>query len=212
MLYKNHEVSCHGVSHRTQTVLPAQNIIQEILEDRRALEKMSGTFVRGMSYANGFYSEEAINTIKSCGIVYARKACVTGIGQNKIPFQFPDDFMKWRPTCHHRDCLEQGELFLKHHVEVYRSTPRLLYVYGHSYEFDRDDNWELIEDFCKMMSGNEKIWYATSIELYEYITSQKQLVVSVDNKRVYNPTGIRIWFSDDYGTYSVGPGEIIEIK
>ncbi len=200
-LYKNHEVSCHGVMHHTLSSLPVHNIVQELLEDRKALEKASGGIVRGMSYANGIYSDEIINTIKQCGVVYSRTT------QNTQNFKFPYDFMKWDPTCHHKDCIEAGKRFLDS-FDGYFAYPRLLYVWGHSYEFDRENNWSLIEEFCQMMSGNDNIWYATNIEIYEYITAQKQLVISVDNKTIHNPTAQQIWFSIEGKTESILPGEI----
>lgn len=40
----------------------------------------------------------------------------------------------------------------------------LMYVWGHSYEFDNDNNWELMERFCAMAGGRGDIWYATNLE------------------------------------------------
>lgn len=204
-LYENHEVSCHGVMHHNLSSLPAQNIVQEILEDRRALEKASGKIVCGMSYANGIYSDEIINTIRQCGIVYSRTV------QNTQRFNIPNNFMKWNPTCHHKDCIEAGKKFLNSLNSCFGS-PKLLYVWGHSYEFNRDNNWSLIEEFCQMMRENDDIWYATNIEIYEYISAQKQLVISADNKIIYNPTATQIWFSIDGKTKSILPGETLKFN
>ena len=199
-LYQNHEVSCHGVKHRSLDVLSSQNVIQEILEDRRALEELCGYPVCGMSYANGRFNEETIRTLKSCGIVYARTV------QNTNDFKLPQDFMKWHPTCHHKDCLENGKRFLD------GKRARLFYVWGHSYEFDNKNNWELFEEFCRMMSGHEDVWYATNIEIYEYIMAQKNLVISADNKLVYNPSATRVWFMANEKEYSVGAGEMVTLE
>ena len=38
----------------------------------------------------------------------------------------------------------------------------MMYVWGHSYEFTADDNWELIEEFCRFIGGREDIWYAAT--------------------------------------------------
>lgn len=199
-LYQNHEVSCHGVQHRSLDVLSPQNVIQEILEDRRVLEGLCGYPVRGMSYANGRFTEEAISTLNSCGIVYARTT------KNTNSFGLPLDFMQWHPTCHHRDCLENGKRFLD------AAASRLFYVWGHSYEFDDNNNWDLMEEFCRMMGGHEDIWYATNTEIYEYIMAQRNLVVSVDNRLVYNPSAIRVWFMVDGKEYSVGAGEMLTLN
>lgn len=209
-VYQGHEVSCHGVFHRSMTTLPPQNMLLEFMEDRRVLEEASDSIVRGMSYANGVFSDEAVNALKNCGIVYGRTT------QSHHGFHFPENFLKWHPTCHHNDCLADAENFLVHHVNrEYSAAPRLLYVWGHSCEFDRDDNWNIMEEFCKKMSNLPKVWYATNIEIYEYITAQKQLVISADNKRVYNPTAISIWFTDDEKNekeYVINPGETLIIS
>ncbi|NLB82527.1 MAG: hypothetical protein GX800_13170 [Clostridiaceae bacterium] len=99
-------------------------------------------------------------------------------------------------------------------IPGYSSSPRLLYVWGHSYEFDRNNNWELIEEFCKMIGGRDDIWYATNIEICEYIKAQKSLIISVDNKYVYNPSAQEVWFteSDTGKVYSVKAGETLIIK
>ena len=204
-LYKNHEISCHGVYHYALSTLAPQNIIGEILDDRRDLEAITGTIVRGMSYANGVYSDEMIGAVKNCGIVYSRTV------QSTHSFTFPEDFMKWHPTCHHRDCLEDAKAFFHQLERGFRPYPRLFYVWGHSYEFDAFNNWEIIEEFCELMGGRDDIWYATNIELYEYITAQKSLIISADNKTVHNPTATKVWFSESGEVYSINPGETLKL-
>lgn len=205
-LYKNHEVSCHGVKHISLTTLPPQNIIGEIMEDRKFFENLTGYPIRGMSYANGAYTEEAIKVLKNCGMVYSRTV------ESTHGFLFPENFMKWHPTCHHRDCLKDADAFLNLLTRNYQPCPRLFYVWGHSYEFENACNWDMIEDFCKLMGGRDEIWYATNIEIYEYITAQNSLIISADNKIVRNPTDITVWFSTDNEVYHVNPGETIIIK
>ena len=205
-LYKNHEISCHGERHRTMQVLPSVNVVQEILADRQNLETITGRIIRGMSYANGSYDDNVINALSACGIVYARTVKHTN------RFGFPENFMEWHPTCHHRECLDMAEKFIALTERKYFSRPALLYVCGHSFEFVTEEDWKMIETFCQMVSGKEDIWYATNIEIYEYITAQRQLVISADNKMVYNPTALEIWFTDDNAEeYSIKPGETLRL-
>ena len=51
----------------------------------------------------------------------------------------------------------------------------MMYVWGHSYEFDRDNSWDLIEGFCKFIGGRDDIWYATNIEIVDYMNAAKIL-------------------------------------
>lgn len=80
----------------------------------------------------------------------------------------------------------------------------LMYVWGHSYEFDNDNNWELIEGFCKYIGGKDDIWYATNIEIVDYFKALNNLRFSAACNFVYNPSVISVWLSID--------DEIVEVK
>lgn len=42
-------------------------------------------------------------------------------------------------------------------------------MWGHSYEFDVNNNWERIEEFCKMLGGRDDIFYGTNAQCLGYI-------------------------------------------
>ena len=68
------------------------------------------------------------------------------------------------PTVYYIDTDEMfalGEKFLA----LKPDEPALFYVWGHSYEFDAWDFWARFEDFCRMMSGKEDIFYGTNREV-----------------------------------------------
>src|SRR5512145_559663 len=71
-LYAGHEVSAHGYGHPALDRCPREEIVRQILEDRKALEGLAGYPVRGMSYPFGSYSREIIGLLPSLGIEYAR--------------------------------------------------------------------------------------------------------------------------------------------
>lgn len=200
-LYKNHEISAHGMYHKSLTKIPLQNIIPEILEDRRELERICGYPVRGMSYANGAYDNDAIAAVRSCGIEYARTTKATKA------FGLPENFLEWHPTCHHCDALEMGKKFLARK----KYSGNLLYVWGHSYEFNDNNNWEIIEEFCRMFTEEDDIWFATNIEIYDYITAQRNLKISADNTIIYNPSHQTVWFVVDGEICKIDGGETIKL-
>ena len=47
-LYKGHEVACHTVTHPTIARSPKEQMVLQVIEDRRALEKIMGYTVRGL--------------------------------------------------------------------------------------------------------------------------------------------------------------------
>jgi len=156
-----------------------------------------------MSYPYGVCNDTVIETANSCGIVYSRTTKETG------SFGIPTDFMMWHPTCHHNNCMNYIDNFFR--PWAYETYSQLFYVWGHSFEFAREDNLDLIETFCQKMSGGEQIWYATNIEIYDYIQGLQRLQFTADYKTVYNPSSMELWFSCDGGTVKIGGGETLRL-
>lgn len=195
-LYKGHEIACHTLTHPTIARCPMEEVVHEVLEDRKKLEELTGQPVRGLSYPNGSYSEEIKKLLPSLGIKYSR------IVGDSHGFDLPTDYYEWKATCHHNhDLLENGRKFVELQKTQYLY---LMYVWGHSYEFSRDNNWELIEEFCALAGGHEDIWYATNIEIVDYMEMMKGLQFSADNSFVYNPYAASVFLSVN--------GEIVEVK
>lgn len=55
-LYKGHEVATHSYTHPTLARCPLVQIAEEILQDRKELEMITGGLVRGLAYPNGSYN------------------------------------------------------------------------------------------------------------------------------------------------------------
>lgn len=198
-LFEGHEISCHGVEHKNLPAIPKPLVIAELFEDRKALEKLSGGLVQGMSYAFGNYNAGIKDIAKSVGLKYSRTVNGTS------GFFPPADFLEWHPTCHHDyRLMELGENFLNMppYIEL-----GLMYVWGHSFEFDRNNNWEHIEEFVKMMSGKDDIWYATNLEICDYINATRSQEFSADGTTIHNPTAITIWLRNNDEVVELKPGE-----
>ncbi|MBQ3796209.1 MAG: polysaccharide deacetylase family protein [Butyrivibrio sp.] len=189
-LYKGHEVACHTVTHPTIARCPKEQIVWQVLEDRRGLERAMGTTVRGMAYPNGSFDDQVVDALKACGIVHARTV------KSTHSFDMPSDYLRWNPTVKHNDpeldnlCDE----FLKLKKTQYFY---MFYLWGHSYEFERDNNWHILENFAKKMSGQDDIWYATNIEIVDYLEASKRVQISVAGDFAYNPNAMDIWVEVD---------------
>ena len=55
-------------------------------------------------------------------------------------------------------------------------------------DFANDDNWNIIEEFCDFISRRDEIWYATCVEIFDYVHAVKELIYTVDCTIVSNPT------------------------
>jgi hypothetical protein len=87
----------------------------------------------------------------------------------------------------------------------------MMYVWGHSYEFNNDNNWELIEGFCQLVSGREDTWYATNIQIVDYMKAAKNLKFSVDGNMVYNMSATPVWLSVDGKLVEAAGGRMTEL-
>ena len=200
------EVATHTYTHPKLYNLSNSELMGEILHDRCELERMFGGVIRGHAYPFGHYNDEIVDTWKKAGIVYARTV------ESHHTFKLPHDWLRWGATCHHNDdrFMELTDKFVNEEVGVCEDG-WLFYLWGHTYEFRRDYNWNVIEEFFKEVSHNEDIWYATNLEAFEYVTAWQSLVYSTNGESVYNPTAIDVWLRVNEETVHVPSGKTINI-
>ncbi|MBQ8804533.1 MAG: polysaccharide deacetylase family protein [Tyzzerella sp.] len=219
ILDAGHEVAVHGEVHRAPGKVRAIECITDALNCRLQLEEMFGRIIRGMAYPDsgitkmmpGASYENIRQYLKDLEIVYART-----LGKDNDSFMLPDDWYAWMPTAHHVNpkAIDYAKKFVEMDVEklyIAETQPRLYYLWGHTFEFDRNNNWELLDELCGILGGHDDIWYATNIEIYDYVTAYNSLVYSADSTRVYNPTLIDVWFVVDGKLYEVKSGEEIRV-
>jgi len=199
-----HEVAVHGLTHPFLERLKADECIAEIIDDRRNIEAQYGTIARGMAYPYGTYSNAVVDILDKCGICYSRTVKTTE------KFGFPENWLTLHPTCHHKNprLMELAKKFVEETTRYNRDN-WMFYLWGHSYEFDNDDNWHVIEEFAQYVGGRGDIWYATNIEVYDYVKAYERLETSVDKKIVHNPSAIDVWFRHDHETHCVKAGQTI---
>lgn len=214
-----HEIAVHGKLHMAPGMSRPVDCIQDMLNCRLELEKTYDQIVRGMAYPDSgitiMQNEASYDNIRrylqDLGIVYART-----LGGDNDQFQLPSDWMAWMPTIRHRNpkLMEYVDKFLaiepdKENLYCAQRYPRLFYLWGHSFEFENDHNWELLDAICEKLGGQEDIWYATNMAIYEYVQAYNALVFSADGQKVYNPTLMTVWFRTDEKGYSVAPGQTL---
>ena len=174
------EITCHGHSHPYYTLIPQSAAINDIITNRKNLEEITDTIVRGFAYPYGPYNDLSEEAIKASGIVYARPTQPTNA------FKLPENWLRWHPTCHHKMSLNLYDEF--EGLNYSAGDGSVMYVWGHSYEFDNDNNWNLIETLFERCHKNPDIWFATNMEIYNYVEDFKRLVFSADGSIVHNPT------------------------
>ena len=214
-----HEIANHGYRHRAQNKIRSIEGIRDIIDCRIALERAFGMIVRGMAFPdhviNRFIEPDAYRRIKGylgdLELAYVRSAA----GDND-KFELPEDWHNWIPTAHHDNpkIMEYIDKFVGMDVSrlyIASRSPKLFYIWGHSFEFERKGNWEHLTEICERIAGKEDVWYATNIEIYDYVQAYNSLRYSADGSLVSNPTLIDVWFNVDGRDYLVKSGETIRL-
>ena len=163
-IYEGHEVAGHTLGHPLLPAIEDDNeIIHQVEDDRVKLSELCGYDVVGFAYpCGGQNHDDRVAKIirENTGIKYCRTII------SNYSFDLQEDLYKFKPTAYHfldfKKLFELGEKF----IEMKADTPQIFYVWGHAYEFDiRDGDWERMEEFCKMMSGHDDIFYGTNKEV-----------------------------------------------
>ena len=203
-LYKGHEVSAHSANHPNLTAIPKDSVISEVAGDRRELERLTGTTVRGMAYPFGNYNDSVIATIRGLGIEYARTV------DDTRGFGIPDNFLAWNPTIHQfgkayftpddpaRDTSELAGFFGIVNAFLHADSLALLEVWGHSWENDgAGDRWGDTERFFRMVAGRPDVRSITFIGLVDYLHAFRNLRFSVAGNVVTNLSATDVFIQVD---------------
>lgn len=205
-LYANHEVAGHGLWHSSLPSIGTPAAMYEIIEDKRQLENLTNRLVRSFAYPFGTFNDEVKDLLRMAGYESARTVISTG------RFDIPKDFLEWEATCHHNDpkLMELAKEFCEGGHPF--APAQLFYLWGHAYEFDADDNWEVIESFARYMAQYaDQIWFATNGQIVDYVNAYRQLKYSADASLIMNPTKTELWLKTPKQVICVLPGETVWI-
>ncbi len=209
-LYEGHEIAVHTVNHLHLERMAPVDQYREIFDDKIVLEEACGEIVRGLAYPFGTYNNDTLNVMDVCGIVYGR----TNVPTNS--FLLPENFKIWNPTCHHNECEPMVKRFEYNATKAPWRAGGVLYIWGHSYELDNDEaptNWERFEAILQRLSAlKDNVWFATNIEIYDYMNAIKSLRRSADGTTFYNPTDTTVCISNNDEPVEIEPMTKVRIE
>lgn len=203
-VFAGQELGGHGLTHAALDHLSGPRLAYEIVEDKRRLETHGKRPLTMFAYPFGTWNEAAVAQLRMAGYAGARTVVSTG------GFGLPRDFLRWDPTCHHKDpaLMELARRF----AEEEAPGPRLFYVWGHAYEFDMDGNWGVMEEFCRFMAAHARdVWFCTNGELIRCVKAHRALEYSVDGRVAANPSALDVWLQTENGPASVPAGGVLQL-
>lgn len=162
-VYEGHEVAVHTLDHINLTQQTEEEVIRQVEDDRKSLSELMGYEVVGMAYpCGGVNNDDRVAEIikNNTGVKYCRTTT------NTDSFDLQDNLYRFNPNvCHiiqFERLMEMGKKF----VDLKPDKPQIYYVWGHSFEFDFEpDYWDKMEEFCRLISGYDDIFYGTNREV-----------------------------------------------
>ena len=95
---------------------------------------------------------------------------------------------------------------------VWAIAPRSFSDKRHSYELPEQDGWAQMEQFCKTMSHQDDIWYATNIEIVNALENASRLQFTVNGDLCYNPNAASCWVSVGGKNYELPGGTTTRLE
>lgn len=161
-VYAGHEIAVHTLTHPNLAQVEEEaEILRQVNEDRKNLSALAGYPVVGMAYPGGGvnYTQDVAELLRKQGAVkYARTTVATG------GFALPEDLMTLHPTVH-MIRFDEAFLLAERFLSSAPESPSLFYIWGHSYEFDINDTWSRVEEFCGLVSGRDDVFYGTNAQV-----------------------------------------------
>lgn len=160
-VYDGHEVAVHTLTHPNLTEQPEAEVIRQVEQDRLNLSALCGYEVVGMAYpCGGINNDDRTAAIirNNTGVKYARALESSG------DFEPQSNLYRFKSSVYHMDfdkMMQMAEEF----TALQPDSPKIFYIWGHSYEFDVDDTWDRFEAFLKFISGRSDIFYGTNKEI-----------------------------------------------
>lgn len=162
-VYEGHEIAAHTLDHVNLTLESEEEIIRQVEEDRKSLSELVGYEVVGMAYpCGGVNNDDRVAEIikNNTGVKYCRTTT------NTDSFDIQENLYRFNPNVFHviqfDRMMEMGKIF----IELKPDKPQIFYIWGHSYELDFDeDYWDKMEEFLKLISGRDDIFYGTNREV-----------------------------------------------
>lgn len=161
-VYEGHEIAVHTLTHPNLTKCEDKEVIRQVELDRQNLSELVGYDVVGMAYpCGGENNDDRVAEIikNNTGIKYSRT-----ITSNEC-FDPQTNLYRFNPTGWHLDFDKMMSLG-KEFIEMKTDTPKIFYIWGHSFEMDYDsDCWVKLEEFFKLISNRNDIFYGTNKEV-----------------------------------------------
>lgn len=171
-LYKGHEVACHTKTHPSNLdELSAETVVAEVEENRRALELLVGYPITGLAYPWGKWNADIMEILRTkTPIKYARTT------RKATDYSPPEDWLAWHPSgSRATDPALTEEIY--RFLEAPNAGIQILYIWGHSFEFDKSSNgWQVFEEALKILSSTKNLIFCTNSQVLDFVEKNQHTI------------------------------------
>ena len=171
-----------------------------ITEGKKDLEKIFGEgSIRGFAYAysrGSAYKDE----LRDCVMENHDYARDSGNVAARTGFALPSDWSNWNSTAYYNDLITNAEKFAALPDD---GSLKFFCAGVHTADFNKNPNdgvnesyWYQLEDFCSIYGNNpETYWYATNIEIYDYVNALEALEITEEG--IKNNSSVDVYVTID---------------
>ena len=137
-------------------------LVRQVEQDRLNLSELVGYEVVGMAYPGGGvnFNQHVADVIRErTGVKYARTTV------SSYNFEPQTDLYCFKPTVYHHAQWDAMEKLVDEFIALKPDSPKIMYIWGHAYEFDIRNDWDRFEEVLKRLSGHDDIFYGTNKEV-----------------------------------------------
>lgn len=153
-IYEGFDIGGHTVSHPPDLkMLNEDELLWEIHENKVGLETVTKKKVDKFCYPRGRYDQRAINILKSLGFKSARTTKVLKV-DSVNPFETDTTIHVYQRNEYNGvDWVKMATEML----ELIESQGGTFHIWGHSWEIERDQNWQKLNYFFEWLTSSYEI-------------------------------------------------------
>jgi peptidoglycan-N-acetylglucosamine deacetylase len=173
------EIGAHTLTHRSLPTISEEEAAREVAGSKAFLEQITGSPVTSFCYPRGAYTELHVEQVRAAGYRYARTVTRYAFNLNN-PLEAGTSlhvfnygwgyellrtarFARFRPVASWR-CLDWGVLG-RAMFDLVRNEGGIFHIWGHSWEVDKNNDWQRLEAFFRYISGHPEIEYVPNGDL-----------------------------------------------
>lgn len=177
-LSKDFEIGAHTMTHPRLTKISLDEARKEIVDSKKYLEKLTGKEIKSFCYPGGDYNKEIRDLVEESGFSYARTV-------RRYKFVYHKDNLESGTTIHTYNHLSDvwkilkfsrfnpikflknlnWENLAKNMFDYVLENGGVYHLWGHSWETNKNKDWEKLERVLDYISNNLSILYLSNSQI-----------------------------------------------